>query len=420
MKNIFYRTLMLIPFIGLLLGVNSFSNAEPGNVLDYKELKENKQYRLEMGLNAEEEYIQEININSVDNNSKEKHGIYLTDKELYEIETRITKQNEKIPEIKKHISNSSLAPYFAGIYIDQAKGGEINIGFKKSEKDMSNLLNEIKRIYNNDKKVKIFTAKNSYGELNELNKKIVLNKKELKEEGLNIISVSSNFKNQTVNIGINPLTEKSVARLNDLFGKTRITVFEETTEGKEDSSRYDQFRPLMGGIILEGLKCTGGFSSTGSYYITAGHCGLVGDTVNQGGLKIGTITKVANSGSVDAALIKVDNTSWLSNDLYVESPRDRNITDWQAEYEENEGDYVCQAGYKTGYSCGTVKSTYYSIREHHNMTLASYTRNGGDSGAPVFNGNQLRGIHEGYSSLGSVYSQIDNVQYALGISVRTY
>ncbi|MEQ6375500.1 S1 family peptidase [Bacillaceae bacterium S4-13-58] len=199
----------------------------------------------------------------------------------------------------------------------------------------------------------------------------------------------------------------------DLFGRTRITVFEETTEGTEDSSRYDQYRPLMGGIILEGLSCTGSFSSTGSYYITAGHCGSVGET-------IGTITKVANSGPVDAALIKVDNTSWLSNDLFAQSPRDREITDWQAEYEENEGDYVCKAGYKTGYTCGTVTSTYYSVRTHHNMTVASYTRDGGDSGDPVFNGNQLRGIYEGTSSLGAVYSQIDNVQYALGIGVRTY
>ncbi|MEQ6375499.1 hypothetical protein RZN25_01440 [Bacillaceae bacterium S4-13-56] len=86
MKKNFYRTLILIPYIGLFLGVNSFSNAEPGNALDFKELKENIKYRLEMGLNADEEYIQEINMNSVDNNSKKKHGIYLTDKELNEIE----------------------------------------------------------------------------------------------------------------------------------------------------------------------------------------------------------------------------------------------------------------------------------------------------------------------------------------------
>lgn len=378
-------------------------------------IAENIKYRKTMGLEHNQSLIENLVHNGVKNNSYNTHGAFLTNEELALVEERVKKQKTYIPKIREYLTSPELESNFSGMYVDQSNGGTVNIGYKNKEFNKE-VENEIKKMYGESEKIKFFNAKHSQKELNNINKLIHSEKVKLKNNDINVISINSNLKDQSVDVGIFPYSDEKAKIIKQIYGNN-IIVFEEVDEGEEEN-RFASYRPLMGGIsiVVGGGGCTGGFASTGSAYITAGHCGGMGAVVTQGGGRIGEITRSINVGPVDAAIVLVDNRAWLTNDFYANAPRDRNFFSWQGELEEYVGEYVCKVGRTTNYTCGTIKSTYYSIRTHHNMSVASYTSDNGDSGSPVFYTSKLIGVHEGSSSLGAVFSHVDNVQRALNIN----
>lgn len=418
MKNIF--TLSLFIFFSIFLFTNAnIAKAEGPTISvvdkEYAVIEENIQYRKTMGLEHSQSLVEKLVTNGVENDSINTHGAFLTNEELTKVEAQIQKQRTNIPKIREYLTSPELESNFSGIYVDQSNGGTVHIGYKNKEFNKG-VKDKIKKMYSESEKIVFFSAKHSQESLNNINKLIHSQKAKLKNTDINIVSISSNFKDQSVDVGIFPFSEDKEKLIREIYGNN-INVFENMEKGEEEN-RFAFYRPLMGGIaiVVDGSGCTGGFSSTGSSYITAGHCGAVGDGVTQGGSRIGEITTRINTGAVDAAIVRVDNRDWLSNDFYANSARDRNFFSWQGELEEYEGEYVCKVGRSTGYTCGTVQSTYFSIRTHHNMSVASYTSDNGDSGSPVFYTSELIGLHEGSSYLGAVYSHVDNVQRALNIN----
>ncbi|XQY92316.1 S1 family peptidase [Metabacillus sp. HB246100] len=255
-----------------------------------------------------------------------------------------------------------------------------------------------------------------------LNDEIRLNKEILAQEDIVINTIATEIKSNKVIIGIYPFTEDAKQKLLTRYGNDNVVIVED--DGGSEESRTSRHIPLKGGIRIDNIEsgkgyCTHGFSATSSswrYGITAGHCGSAGDRFNQGGYYYGKGYISKNSGNVDAMAITYGQTSYSSNENYAKS----DFSSWQDESEEYVGQPICMNGSYTGNSCGTIRSTYYSVRNHYDMSAANYSSQGGDSGSPVYTGSKLVGIHEGSNGSTKVYTQIENFVNSFNLSPVTW
>jgi hypothetical protein len=102
----------------------------------------------------------------------------------------------------------------------------------------------------------------------------------------------------------------------------------------------------------------------------------------------------------------------------------------QGQFDDEFGDTVCNNGYVTGKTCGLIKSTDYTfVWEEKGVTLyhyrrATYARNGGDSGGPIYttNGSKAAGSHTHHELIGAidypVYAHVYWMTQATGYSVN--
>jgi hypothetical protein len=209
------------------------------------------------------------------------------------------------------------------------------------------------------------------------------------------------------------------------------------TPNLETIARTDKIRPLKSGLsIISPSKgyCTGAFSAYSlsggvktPYYITAGHCGTVGETIQQGGEGIGTVVQkyLQEFGTADAIKISVDSLI-VSDKIY-----DR--ADFEAVEQTNDeivGQTICKSGYSTDLTCGTLyannwsgylidgSSSYWNT----NMRWAKLYAAGGDSGAAAFKGNPnfgystAVGVLSASNGVDTIYSHISNVLSNLGLT----
>ncbi len=166
-------------------------------------------------------------------------------------------------------------------------------------------------------------------------------------------------------------------------------------------------------------------------FLTAGHCGNVGDIIRYQGVNMGKIVRKQQFGSVDVAIIErytspntfkctnlfTDGTGWTQGSLnYVRGGFPA-------------GTKVTKYGKKTGKTTGTIKSTSYSgtvsgVKFTGLVTSTCYI-DSGDSGGPVKveSGSGLvytyaAGINKGYYTSGSkryhIYTDMTKAKNALG------
>jgi len=102
----------------------------------------------------------------------------------------------------------------------------------------------------------------------------------------------------------------------------------------------------------------------------------------------------------------------------------------QGQFDDMFGDTVCNEGYVTGKTCGTIKDTDYTfVWQEEGVTLyhfrrASYTRHPGDSGGPVWTtaGSKAAGSHTHFETIGGVdwpvYAHVYWMTQATGYSVN--
>ncbi|WP_297990687.1 hypothetical protein [uncultured Anoxybacillus sp.] len=417
LKNTVILFIILLPI--LILSPRSI-NAE-NDIANDSELKRNIEYRKKMGLNHDPVYVSNLITSKKVTQSYEKHGVWLTEDELEEIENRIKYQEEKIPLILEYIRNNISSSDFGGLYVDQSKKGVVTISFSKNLKQMNKEINDIRKIFNNDSKIKFKQVQRSEKQLDEIHSTVLSKKRELKEQGINVTTIYSDIQRNKVIIGIYPFDSTARDSLVNIFGSD-IEVIE--SDGGYEESRTAYTRPLEGGLRISnidtGWGCTGGFSASYGnwvYYVTAGHCGRSSDRFSQGGSYFGYAYRLVNSGELDAMLISLGQLSYASNYNYGQP----NFTSWQRESYEYVGQYVCMNGSYTGNACGVVKSTNYSAREHNNMTAADYNSTNGDSGSPTYYGSQIRGVHEGVGSNGwKIYTHVQSIVDYWGLSPRTW
>lgn len=339
--------------------------------------------------------------------------------------------NTKIPLIKQYLDNVAKE-YFAGMYIDQKKGGVINIGFTKSLDALNNDIDKLIEISERQEMIKFYTAKYSEEQLNALLEEIFNSKEDLKSKGINIVSIRTDIKNQKVIIGVdekNKLVENNIL---SIYPEDMITIIKDIPGlNKMTSETYT--RPIQAGLkIFEngGGSCTAGFSaqkksSTDLYIITAGHCpDYKGREYSQGGSsytssnKFGEADMINYGGPVDAAAIKVDSSNisyWLygsGTSRYTSLKTTKKLGD------ETVGDFACiSGGQANAISCGEVLSTNYSSGSLYNMVEADFYAIQGDSGSPIFSGTELLGILSGGpSNYDNYYSKIGRVLNELSIN----
>jgi hypothetical protein len=204
--------------------------------------------------------------------------------------------------------------------------------------------------------------------------------------------------------------------------------------------------PLRAGIRINPTGCTLGFLARGRssgrlYGFTAGHCV---DDVAQGTTHWTRFTDNSPhdlssthgwvfSGAGDAAVIRVDNEAgWRARAwVYVRQSPDRGGeqgTVYNAEYPilrdstTVQFSRVCKSGRAGDTSCGEVLGlgaidTYEGVTVR-NLAWASYCRQGGDSGGPVYANHTAYGIHvNGDDDCSAYYQGIRGAENLLSMNV---
>lgn len=170
--------------------------------------------------------------------------------------------------------------------------------------------------------------------------------------------------------------------------------------------------PHKGGLQINGtslLTCTSGFvaeSSTVTYLVSAGHCGASGTIYDQQGVPVGTsdrsdvdgtdMTRVPIPAQLASNLVTIRCCDALGGGLY------RAISGSQARNADVIGELECYSGINsTSLQCGPLLTKTLSVdtstddgRRLRYTTGREFDTDcdPGDSGGPVLNGNQARGI----------------------------
>nr|WP_144924110.1 hypothetical protein [Paenibacillus bovis] len=271
------------------IGDNESSTANNDTLLQL--IRENIEFRKKFGLDYDLHYVKQVITDS--HGSNQKFGVALTKFETEKLEERIANQEKFVQNVRKYISNNNLDDKFSGIYVNQENGGTIHIGFK-SEVANTNIYNEIKAMYFDEKNVIFENMKLSQRDLDVIVENIVKNIEKLRELGVNVLTASTDLPGQKVDIYINSNLEESTKILEDFLGPN-IKV-EKGQHGIENASRSDFIRPLQGGVKINntnrpGTFCTSGYAAkdqSGAFVgVTAGHCGYKYENFYQGGQYLG-------------------------------------------------------------------------------------------------------------------------------------
>ncbi|GBF76951.1 hypothetical protein PA598K_05469 [Paenibacillus sp. 598K] len=413
MKRISYLLLSTVLFFGFsgALSANSFFvNQEESayNLQHEANLKFRKEFGLEQRMASAKTMTSVMLISP-------KYGVYLTPQEERELDIRLEKQERIVPNLKRYIEEK-YEDKLGMMYIDQSDGGSINIGID-SEEMLSNYDQEnVKELFGEVGEINFFEAEASEKELDDLHMKIASDIDILSEEGIKVHYIDTNLKKQIVEVGLENLDEEIERKFKDYYSD-RIEL--KISAPSQPDNRAATYTNLQAGIRIN--TCTLGFNARSgaanpSYYaITAAHCGSLGTTFMQGSNNIGTVIKRVFSNGVDAMAIGQNTNLTYTRNLYTTVSNGGFFSTRQPLSQTIVGQAVFMSGQASNtVTSGTIVSlnrtvTYPSDGAISNLIAASYSRTGGDSGAPVYNSNMLMGVHSGHVGNDALYSQIERV-----------
>ncbi|WP_194542623.1 S1 family peptidase [Paenibacillus sp. JZ16] len=276
------------------------------------------------------------------------------------------------------------------MYIDQASGGTINIGFKENTTSML----EASSI-NSFLPIKTFEAEYSEKEMEDAANLLRSNLSIVTELIPSLLYINVDFINQEIQIGtiekVNDADGLIVQKISEITrqNKNLFKIVTDPTSKTEDNLRRDRIRPLQGGLTIDSAPSTAGNCSTGysaldssgnPYIMTAAHCWYKqpGTGIYQSDAYIGTFSSIAHYGNnVDAAAIRVSSTNLLSNQVYNETTR---LTALQVPGNDVIGEVVCISGRNRGETnpCGTLQgksaSAFWEIMDNGVLTKVWFCR----------------------------------------------
>lgn len=302
---------------------------------------------------------------------------------------------------------------YAGSFV---KDGKLNIlKTNNTNNDISN--NRFLTTYNTSDSLSENIVRFSMNQLNETMNDINLYKKYKSDT---YIAKQFNFywidiENNRIVIEFNTLNDKNINLFKQLVSNRECIIFKQVeSEPKEEVSVYSGSK-----IVIGSSSSSVGYRATKNGVkglVISGHAGEVGSKVYKEGTLIGTVESKKNSGSVDAAFVKTNNSTVLSNSVYggVLSNNLQNM---------NVGVEVMKRGFSTGVTSGRVTKSNVSVTfngvSFFGLVGASYGSQPGDSGALIFfkvpgeNLINTVGIHKGRVGQTKIYSKAKEVNKAL-------
>ncbi|XID91675.1 S1 family peptidase [Paenibacillaceae bacterium WGS1546] len=409
-----------------------FSNFPDGNVFaneNHDLTKKSIEFRLMFGLDLNSDALNAVKQQAYYSNT---FGVLMTEAEEKILEERLEYQDRNIPILKKTLNSNKYKDNFGIIYIDQQKGGVINIGFKNVDILTPADIESIVSSYGHRDQIRIFKTNITEEELERLHETILNEQTSLIDNyGIEITDINTNIFTQTIEVGVKNIDEYKVTILKNQFGTINIEY--QPSAQIENHNRSSTYTTLQGGLTIvnsnTGGSCTYGFSikSTSSnpiyYAVTAGHCGEATPgayhSFKQGSNNIGTAIRKVYSGSVDAMVIGTNSALTYSNKVYTTVAGRESFVLTQPKSDATIGEAVKMSG-KASNSVNTgvlqTKNLSYSIggSNFSNLWGASYSSISGDSGAPVYNNYVLKGINKGtYTNVSGttygVYSHVENI-----------
>ncbi|WP_027659590.1 ricin-type beta-trefoil lectin domain protein [Salinispora fenicalii] len=191
----------------------------------------------------------------------------------------------------------------------------------------------------------------------------------------------------------------------------------------------DAYRPLYdirGGdqyVINSRLICSIGFAVAGGF-VTAGHCGNVGEPTTGSGVAQGVIRGSSFPGD-DLGWVET-NANWTPRPWV--STYDGNVVTVTGSQEAAVGAAVCRSGRTTGWKCGTITAknvtVNYSAGPVYGMVRSTACAQPGDSGGPFVAGSQAQGVTSGGSGNcttggSTVYQPVNEILSRYGLSLTT-
>jgi hypothetical protein len=408
--------------------------------------------RRAFGLEANQAYLESIA--SRDDTTATALGVPLTPAETANIEARdaLTSIVGKIHDL------AHTSPAFAGVSIDQAAGGVVNIALADSASDVlqATLTKTIKAIVPDGVKTEVTHLPYAEKLIDDTDANIVGDLSAGSLTSFNVLSVFEESHNLVITVA--PDAPATAER--DLATKYPLPFIKvERNSGVDfQTGRNHTSGPVYGGEWIaneSGFQCTAGFahalnnSGSGAYSeITAGHCGSPGlswrqglqydgghfgdATANNGASKGSGTTSSCDCQSITAvppsAVTAKVYTSYTALFAYTSLP-DNTYADFA------DGKRVCVSGAawaedygNGGINCGTITSQNGSdvisgtaVRDGETIThlitvdMPNPNRNEqGDSGAPVGSGGQFMGIHQGINSKSEIFSRSTYISSVTG------
>lgn len=297
---------------------------------------------------------------------------------------------------------------YAGSYV---KDGKLIILKTNSNKMPSTLK------LNNSNQEKI--VKFSMNQLNETMNDINLYKK---YNGDTHIARQFNFywidiENNRIVVEFDELSDNNIELFKENVSDNECITFKQIqSKPKEEVNAYPGSKIVIGsGGSSIGYRAT---KNGVKGLVISGHAGNVGNNVYLNGTLIGTVESKKNSGNVDAAFVKTNNSVNLSNTVNS-STLSNNVQNL------NVGVDVMKKGFSTGTTTGKVTKSNVSVTfngvSFFGLVGANYNSQNGDSGGLVYfkvpGENLLNtvGIHKGTAGDTKIYSKASEINKSLNL-----
>ncbi|MDE6888083.1 MAG: S1 family peptidase [Eubacterium sp.] len=331
-------------------------------------------------------------------------------------------------DVYLHNQSNSLETYFSvkeslnekedtygGCYIDDS--GNLNIWYVDNLKEYKTAIAcEIET----EQPVVYRKADYSYAELQNVNDRLYDSMDEL---GIEVLSIDE-FSNRVQVVMADDSYDKS--DILEYIGDENVVIFDHIVNEPVDDATYT----IRNGSALNAGNCSTavGAVRNGQYgFITAAHCGNVGDAADYNGVTMGTYRACIYGPNVDVAFIQRSSSPHTFNatNLFTDGT---GYTRGSLNYVRGgfpSGTTVTKYGSTTGKTTGKIVSTSvsYTINgtKFNSLVSATYSAKGGDSGGAIkvdSNSGGLgytycAGIHKGrYTTSGIEYAVFSDMTLA--------